>query len=123
MKLTFTRRDIIRQTQRLALATQFLSLVACEDNAARRVTVITGATMGTTYSVKIPRLPAAVGRDALERDITRILEIVNAQMSTYRPDSTGPLRGLQRTRSVASSRPTTTGSRRSRPGAGISPHG
>ena len=87
MTTTFTRRDIIRQTQRLALATPFLSLVACEDSAARRVTVITGATMGTSYSVKVPGLPAAVDRDALEYEIAGILEAVNAQMSTYRPES------------------------------------
>jgi thiamine biosynthesis lipoprotein len=82
----FTRRDVIRQAQRLALATPFLGLIGC-DGGGRRQTELTGATMGTTYSVKIPRMPADVGRQTLEKDIAAILETVNAQMSTYRPDS------------------------------------
>jgi thiamine biosynthesis lipoprotein len=86
MVSAFTRRDVIRQAQRLALATPFLSLIAC-DAGGRRQTELIGATMGTTYSVKIPRLPKGVEREALERDIAAILETVNAQMSTYRPDS------------------------------------
>ncbi len=83
----FSRRDIIRQARGLALATPFLSLIACDGGAGRRLTLITGTTMGTSYSVKIPHLPTQVDRHALEADIARILETVNAQMSTYRPDS------------------------------------
>jgi thiamine biosynthesis lipoprotein len=86
MVSVFTRRDVILQAQRLALATPFLSLIAC-DGGGRRQTELSGATMGTTYSVKIPRLPKGVERQVLERDIAAILETVNAQMSTYRPDS------------------------------------
>jgi thiamine biosynthesis lipoprotein len=82
-----SRRDVIRQTQALALATPFLGLVACDGGFARRLTVVTGSTMGTSYSVKIPRLPAQLDRDTLERDIAQILEAVNQQMSTYRPNS------------------------------------
>ncbi len=82
-----SRRDIIRQAQGLALATPFLSLVACDGGSAGRLTLVTGSTMGTSYSVKIPQLPARLDRDALERDIAEILEAVNRQMSTYRPDS------------------------------------
>ena len=86
MVSVFTRRDVILQAQRLALATPFLNLIAC-DGGGRRQTELSGATMGTTYSVKIPRLPKGVERQVLERDIAAILETVNAQMSTYRPDS------------------------------------
>ena len=86
MVSVFSRRDFIRQAKGLALATPFLSLTAC-DGGARKQTVVTGATMGTTYSVQIPRMPAGVDRQILETDIAAILETVNAQMSTYRPDS------------------------------------
>lgn len=87
MTRVLSRRDVIRQAKGLALATPFLSLIACDGGAARRLTLIAGATMGTSYSVKIPQLPAGVDRQALEADIDRILEAVNAQMSTYRPES------------------------------------
>jgi thiamine biosynthesis lipoprotein len=87
MVSTFSRRDVIRQAKGLALATPFLSLIACEGGAARKLTLVTGATMGTRYSVKISRLPMDVDRHALERDIALILETVNEQMSTYRPSS------------------------------------
>ena len=86
MASVFSRRDVIRQAKHLALATPFLSLIAC-DGGGRRQTVLNGATMGTTYSVKIPRMPKGLERETLERDIAAILETVNAQMSTYRPDS------------------------------------
>lgn len=86
MASVFTRRDVIRQAQGLALATPFLSLIAC-DGGGRREAELTGATMGTSYSVKIPRLPKGVERETLEWDIAAILESVNARMSTYRPDS------------------------------------
>lgn len=86
MTSDLTRRDVLRQAQRLALATPFLSLIAC-DGGGRKQAELAGATMGTTYSVKIPRMPASVDRVILEKDIAAILETVNAQMSTYRPDS------------------------------------
>jgi len=88
MDTTITRRDVIRQGKRLALATPFLSLITYDGaNAARRLTVLTGATMGTTYSVKISKMPANVDRFEMENAIVRILETVNAQMSTYRLES------------------------------------
>ncbi len=87
MASLFSRRDVIRQATGMALATPFLSLAGCDGGAARRPTVVTGATMGTTYGVKIPRLPARLDRQALEGAIAGILERVDARMSTYRPES------------------------------------
>ena len=87
MATPYTRRQIIRQAKGLALASPFLSLIACDGGAARRVTRITGTTMGTAYSVTIPWLPAGIEGPTLERDIEGVLTAVNAQMSTYRPDS------------------------------------
>lgn len=87
MASVLSRRDFLRQAKGLTLATPFLGLVACDGGAGRRSTVVGGATMGTTYSVQIPRLPARLELVALEGDITRLLETVNAQMSTFRPES------------------------------------
>lgn len=85
MGSTISRRDLFRKAQGLALGTPFLSLLACGDG--RRSTLLKGATMGTTYSVQLYPLPAGAGREDLKADIDRILETVNDQMSTYRPDS------------------------------------
>jgi thiamine biosynthesis lipoprotein len=85
MVAVFTRREVIRQAKGLALATPFLSLMACDGG--RQLTQATGATMGTTYGVKIPYLPPGLEPEALGRDIARILESVDARMSTYRADS------------------------------------
>lgn len=54
----------------------------------RAVTAIAGATMGTTYAVKVvtgPIEPAA--QQALQREIEATLAAVNGEMSTYQPDS------------------------------------
>jgi thiamine biosynthesis lipoprotein len=80
-----SRREVIRQAKGLALATPFLGLMACDGG--RQLTQVSGATMGTTYGVKIPYLPPQVDREGLARDIARILESVDARMSTYRADS------------------------------------
>lgn len=88
MPYTLSRRDFIRQARGLALATPFLSLVACEDrDVKRKLTAIRGDTMGTTYSVKIADLPKSLDRGTLAAEIDRLLETVNDQMSTYRPRS------------------------------------
>ena len=83
----FSRRDIIRRAQGFALASPFISLAACDEADARKPFMILGATMGTTYSVTIPRQIANRGLPDLEKRIGGVLENVNAQMSTYRPTS------------------------------------
>ena len=88
MVCDYSRREVIRQAVGLAVATPFLSLIACDGGGTgRKLTLVTGTTMGTTYSVKIPKMPASVDRLAMENDIAAILETVNEQMSTYRPES------------------------------------
>jgi thiamine biosynthesis lipoprotein len=86
MAAALTRRQVIRQAKGLALATPFLSLIACEGGAGR-LTQVSGATMGTTYRVKIHDLPAGTSERDLERDVARILATVDARMSTYRANS------------------------------------
>lgn len=81
-----SRRKFIGQAQGVVLATPFLSLVGCSDGTGDLVT-FTGETMGTTYSVKLVDAPRSVDHGALEREVWEVLETVNRQMSTYRPES------------------------------------
>ena len=55
--------------------------------ATGSVVNLLGATMGTTYTVKLPALPGGVTAATLQAEVDRILEDVNDQMSTYRPAS------------------------------------
>ena len=66
------------------LGALLLGLAAC-DPAPRRAT-LSGATMGTTWSV-VYADAAGVSAADLRRRIERELEAINAVFSTYRPDS------------------------------------
>jgi FAD:protein FMN transferase len=46
-----------------------------------------GTTMGTTFSVKIPKLPDGVDAAELRKEINDTLTRVDLMMSTYKPDS------------------------------------
>ena len=83
---TLSRRDFIHRAQGAALATPFLSLLGCSDDAGDVLT-LDGRTMGTTYSVKIAAAPRGLDTGELAREIDGLLETVNRQMSTYRPES------------------------------------
>jgi thiamine biosynthesis lipoprotein len=48
---------------------------------------IRGATMGTTYSVKVAPAPNDIDADVLKSELDAILAEINRQMSTYDPDS------------------------------------
>ncbi len=52
-----------------------------------RTLSLSGATMGTTWSVQVAQPPESLDPDALLADITRTLAEVNDRMSTYQPDS------------------------------------
>ena len=54
--------------------------------------------MGTTFSIKIPKLPKGIDADSLRAEIDAELDSVNATMSTYRADS--ELSKLNRNRST-----------------------
>ena len=57
-------------------------LAAC----SKEVPVLSGATMGTTYSVIVPDLKNS-DREALQTKVESALAAVNTAMSTYQPDS------------------------------------
>ncbi len=86
MRGQYTRRTI------LTIAAGALGAVAIAPVMGRRGTtdggaVLGGPTMGTSYRVTIPRLPAGVSREAVRRQVREVLDHVDATMSTYRPDS------------------------------------
>src|SRR5690606_40160506 len=62
-----------------------LLLAACER--APEPVVLSGATMGTTWEVKLHALPPGQSADALQRAVSRVLADVDAAMSTWRGDS------------------------------------
>jgi thiamine biosynthesis lipoprotein len=61
------------------------ALAACGGDANQ--VEITGNTMGTQYSVKLPRLQAGHEAAKLQQSIEIVLDTDNEQMSTYLPDS------------------------------------
>lgn len=62
----------------------FLLLTACAEPQPAK---LYGSTMGTSYSVIIPRLPKNSNEDTIHQGIDAVLERVNQEMSTYLPDS------------------------------------
>lgn len=87
MRRRLSRRKFIGQARTVALATPFLSLMGCSEEDDDRLLSFSGETMGTTYSVKLVDVPLGVAVSALPEEIASVLEAVNQQMSTYRPDS------------------------------------
>lgn len=70
---------------RLAVLIVALALVACGGDGGQ--VEITGSTMGTQYSVKLPRLQDGHDAAKLQESIDTLLDAANAQMSTYMYDS------------------------------------
>ncbi|HKL62339.1 MAG TPA: FAD:protein FMN transferase [Woeseiaceae bacterium] len=64
-----------------------LALAACAGDERAPEAHVTGATMGTTYSVRVVDPPPGTAIDELSRGIERALEDVNRRMSTWRDDS------------------------------------
>ncbi len=60
-------------------------LASCQQ--PQQIHLISGETMGTTWSVKLVDLPSGATLTSVREDIELLLETINRQMSTYRPDS------------------------------------
>jgi thiamine biosynthesis lipoprotein len=87
MRKPLTRRDLLQSAKVLAAA-PLLGLAGCGRPGSRAgVTRLAGKTMGTTYGVVVADLQEGIDRRVLHRDLEGILGRVDAQMSTYRPDS------------------------------------
>jgi thiamine biosynthesis lipoprotein len=73
----------------LCLLCAVLLLTACDNQSEPRLTLklLSGDTMGTTWSVKITGLPSHIEIAALKTELENELQAVNAGMSTYLEDS------------------------------------
>lgn len=84
MRATFAGRHLLRLWP--------LVWVLCATSGAAPLwagqpVTLAGRTMGTTYTIKLARLPAGLDAVQLQVEVDALLEAVNNQMSTYRPDS------------------------------------
>ncbi len=83
-----SRRAVLDRAKRFTVAIPFLSVLGCDDSPDDGAwLMLSGATMGTRYRVKVAGDGRRLERHAVERDIETILETVNDQMSTYRATS------------------------------------
>ena len=82
-----TRRGVgpVRLAAWLVLLTSAL-LTGCEPTPPQ-VAELLGQTMGTSYSIKLSPAPDETMRTELKQEIEQRLDAINAQMSTYLPDS------------------------------------
>ncbi len=64
-----------------------LALVACDNSPPDPTVRLTGATMGTSYELKLAPAPGQTVPADLQARIEDLLARVNRQMSTYDPDS------------------------------------
>jgi len=65
----------------------FISLIVLVLAADAEPLVLRGATMGTTYHIKLAANAGTVDVERLHADVKAILAEIDRQMSTYRPDS------------------------------------
>ena len=68
------------------VSTLVLALSGCDSNA-ERVEVLSGPTMGSTYTIKYVFNASTTAADAVGVEVQSILDEVDRQMSTYRLDS------------------------------------
>ncbi|ASU22906.1 FAD:protein FMN transferase ApbE [Vibrio qinghaiensis] len=68
----------------VALASLFI-LAGCEKSVEQ--VHLSGPTMGTTYNIKYLKAEGIPSPETLQKEVDRLLEEVNDQMSTYRKDS------------------------------------
>lgn len=79
--------ELVSLPHRLALVLVLLLLSACAEPEPAGVLELHGRTMGTSYSVQLANLPPDVALDVLHQAIEAELMRINAQMSTYDPNS------------------------------------
>ena len=85
---TLTRRAVLGHAGRLAMAAPFLTVLGCNESPDAEARIgFSGATMGTRYRVTFTGNQNLSRPDRLQAGVERILETINSQMSTYRPDS------------------------------------
>jgi thiamine biosynthesis lipoprotein len=79
--------SVARGALTVAFALAVLSLVACTEVLRLPEYELTGAVMGTTFTVKLIEPAETVNRSELGREISDRLEEIEQRFSTYRPSS------------------------------------
>lgn len=63
-------------------------LVEMQSNLTPGISIaLSGPSMGSTWMVRLPRLPAGVSAQAVQSGVQDVLDLVENHMSTYRPES------------------------------------
>lgn len=86
MTQQYSRRTLLTTAAGAVGAVAAVSLMG-RGRATPETSVLSGAVMGTTFRVTLPRLAAGVSGDMIGRALRAVLERVDATMSTYRTDS------------------------------------
>ena len=81
--------NVLRYSRAVALLTGFAWLLpACQSGTSQHALIeFQGATMGTTYTVKLVEPPAGLKPEGIQAEIDTRLEKINLQMSTYLENS------------------------------------
>jgi thiamine biosynthesis lipoprotein len=76
----------MRHRDAIVLAAITFLVVACgADRPA--ILELSGSTMGTTFSIKLPSLPPAIDAESMRKSVDEVLLGIEMTMSTYRIDS------------------------------------
>lgn len=91
-RMTQHYRQLLASLAILLVGVAGLLFAVARESGTRRSTTLqaitfTGATMGTTYSVKVAGLPVALRQDQVADRIQASLDRINALMSAYIPES------------------------------------
>jgi FAD:protein FMN transferase len=86
MTSPYTRRRFLTVAAGAAALTTVAHLVGRSSGVGEGI-VLSGASMGTSYRVSIPRLATDISVEAISRGVRQALERIDAAMSTYRTDS------------------------------------
>jgi FAD:protein FMN transferase len=78
---------VLRQVVRIGVFTLCLSLIAHGCSRIAPEMILSGPTMGTTYSISIVAPPPDIDRTKLQAIVDSVLRQVDLQMSGYRQDS------------------------------------
>ena len=85
---SLSRRAVLRHAGRFAVAAPFLTVLGCsEDPLVGTRLSFSGLTMGTYYRVTIIRSRSMSEPHRIQTGVERVLETINWQLSTYRPES------------------------------------
>ncbi len=88
MAVRINKRCLTAKVTWVACVVVSLFLSSCLKNQDQGTLVVySGATMGTSYSIKVAGFPDALDREQIKTEIDALLERINLSMSTYIPES------------------------------------